>query len=133
MSQEAKETKKQEFTQAQAVRAHGALEKLYNQDIPSTEAFDVYMMMQKLEPIATFQQDQRRKIIADMKPKIENKGRTFNFGTTERLKEYQERIRKLEEMPADIDIKPIEVRLTPSLYIAGADIAALKGFINFVK
>ena len=47
MNQEAKETTS--ITQGQAVNAHGALQKLYGQNIPSDTAFDVYMMIQELK------------------------------------------------------------------------------------
>lgn len=133
MNQEVKETKKLEFTQGQAVKAHWALEKLYNQDIPSIEAFDVYMMIQQLEPIAAFQRDQHQRITMDMKPKIENDGKTLDFGTPERLQEYKDKINKLEEMPLEIKIEPVRVQLSQNIIIAPADIAVLKGFIEFYK
>ena len=131
MNQEAKETTS--ITQGQAVNAHGALQKLYGQNIPSDTAFDVYMMIQELKPIVNFQQDQRQKIIMEMKPRVENEGRTLNFGSPERLQEYQEKIRKLEELPLEIQIEPVDIQLTHDLVIAPADIENLKGFANCHK
>ena len=135
MEEKIMETKEPEtvITQGQVVRAHAALQKLYNQDIPADVAFDIYMLTQQLGVIERFQQDQRKKIVDEMQPTVENNGATLNFGTPERCQEYRDRINKLAEMPADIKIQPVRLFLSPRLVIAPTDIEVLEGFVEFYK
>lgn len=128
--------------QGQIIKAYKALDKLMAQDVPLQIAFSVFEMREKLRPSWEFQ------IVEE--EKIQKKYPNVNFETLSvqwtRDDEADKKL-KLAELNACekdfealtlldrvLEIEPIQIPMHEvSIKMAGKDIEALKGFIEFTQ
>lgn len=127
--------------QGKIIRAYKALEKLMQQDIPLQIALLVFELHEILRPSWEFQIMQEQK--------LQEKYKNVDFSTFSvsfkaddeeekkaklaELHACEKEIRDLGEMDRDISVEILEIPVSMvSIKMAGSDIEALKGFIEFI-
>lgn len=126
--------------QGSIIQAYKALDKLMQQDTPLPIAIKVFEMREKLRPCWEFQ------IIEEQK--LQEKYKSIDFATFSvsyqtddeadkklklaELSACEKEIRDLADLDREIEIEPLEIPVAAvSVKMAGKDIEALKGFIEF--
>ena len=126
--------------QGKIIQAYKALDKLMQQDMPLLISIRVFEMREKLRPSWEFQ------IIEEQK--LQEKYKSIDFATfsvtyqtdddTDKklklaeLSACEQEIKELADLDREIEIVQLEIPAnTISVKMAGKDIEALKGFIEF--
>lgn len=127
--------------QGKIIRAYKALEKLMQQDTPLPIAMRVFDLHEILRPSWEFQIIQEQKL-QDKYKSVDFSTFSVSFKTDDEndkklklaeLSACEKEIKDLAEMDRDVVIEVIEIPINMvSVKMAGSDIEALKGFVEFI-
>ena len=118
------------LTQKQAIDAYKAVRKLEYQDMPGEKAIVMFRLRKALEPQYQFQDEQERKALDAIGAEVNEFG-GIEFKDPESKKEYVTKMKELEAIDVDVDLKEetLDIR---GMTMSAKDIEALGTVIKIV-
>ena len=128
--------------QGKIIQAYKALDKIMAQDVPLQIAFSVFEMREKLRPSWEFQIGEEEKIQKKY-PSIDFDTLSVKWKTDDEtdkklklaeLSACEKDFEALSSLDRVLEIEPIQIPVSEvSIKMAGKDIEALHGFVEFTK
>lgn len=127
--------------QGKIIQAYKALDKLMMQETPLQTALKLFEMREKLRPSWEFQIGEEEKLqkkyaninFADFSVSWENGNEEDKKLKIAELSACEKDIQALADLDRILEIEPIQIPAeSVSVKIAGKDIEALKGFVEFI-
>jgi len=112
-------------------KAYQALVRFSRLNLPMSTAYAVYMLMNTIEPAYRCGAKLEQDILLSLN--IETHGDRMAFPDKDAAEKYLEKMRELNDMDVDIEVKPIDVSCDAlgDQKMMPADIRSLEGFIAF--
>lgn len=113
-------------------RAYGAISRLAKMELPLRAAYDIYMLLRKLEPCYFFELEQEKKLLEKYNGSV-NKNGYLEFDTNADAEGFHREVDELNKLDIDLDFDTVilscatmnDIRISPT------DIASLEGFVCF--
>ena len=138
--------------QKQITSAYQTLAKLKDSELPIAAAYRLSLLLKQLEPLVNSQIELEKKLLRKYEGVVKEDGRVdFSKQNTDltstnqtdeeqadamrRMTGFANEVNELGEQEAEIDFKPIDLRLDSvgDVKLTLVDIARLDGFINFIE
>lgn len=120
--------------QKEAIEAYGAILRLSEISLPLRDAYNVFCMRRKLEPIYQFEMEREKKLLDELHGDITPDG-SIHFGDMESYMEFNKKIAEMGDMEIDVEHDVIQIKIDnlKNTEMKPADINRLYGFIEFIE
>ena len=120
--------------QKEAIEAYGAILRLSDISLPLRDAYNVFCLRRKLEPIYQFEMERERKLLEELHGEITPDG-SLRFDNVEAYMEFNKKVAEMSDMEIDDEHEVIQIKIDDlkNAEMKAADINRLYGFVEFVK
>ena len=120
--------------QKEAIDAYGAILRLSEIALPLQDAYKIFCLRRKIEPIYQFEVEREKALLGELNGALMPDG-SVQFKNTEDCVEFKNKVAELNDMEVEADFEPIQIKIENlgKVEIKPADISRLCGFVEFVK
>lgn len=120
--------------QFQINRAYSALNKLANMQMPIRDAYNLYLLSERIKPAYNFELEQEKKLIEKYAGVLNQNTGAIAFQDDESAASFQREMAALNSFDVDIEVNPVVISMDSLVEqkIAPIDIMCLDGFVTFI-
>lgn len=120
--------------QFQINKAYGALNKLANMQMPIRDAYNLYILAERIKPAYNFELEQEKKLIEKYAGVLNQSTGAITFNDEETTLAFRNEMAELNNFDVDIELTPVPISMDSlaGQKITPIDIMCLDGFVTFV-